>query len=538
MITNFFERRAHHFILLWGWKRNFTAFFAGALLTLTLDPFKFWPFLFISFPIAVWLMDGMIASGGWKNKKGFISSFKIGWWFGFGYFLSSLWWIGNAFLVDADQFIWFMPLAVVLLPACLAIFYGFGFAFASLFWSTGASRILSLAAFLSFSEYLRGHLFTGFPWNALGYTFIPSDEMSQIGSVVGLWGLTWIAIVVGASLATLANPELGWRSKAMPYFSLVLIVAQFSFGIIRLNNAEINFVPGMRLRIIQPNIQQDAKFKPEAKDEILAAYETLSNSIGENGIQLKEISHVVWPESALPVLLENDPQTLNRISQMLPLGVTLLTGAVRVEEPTLPGKHREFYNSLYAINDQSEIVSIYNKKHLVPFGEYLPFQELLESWGLRQLTKLRGGFTPGRKQKAMAVPRAPLVSPLICYEAIFPGEVVNDDERPHWMINVTNDGWFGKTIGPHQHLMQAKMRSIEEGIPMVRAANTGISAVIDSYGRIIRSLPLAKEGFLDSPLPKMSTKTPYSEHRDFIYFIMFGISCLIIVFLSRKERQQ
>jgi apolipoprotein N-acyltransferase len=209
-----------------------------------------------------------------------------------------------------------------------------------------------------------------------------------------------------------------------------------------------------------------------------------------------------------------EAEALAQIADLLPPGTVLIVGAARPASaaPT-PGIVRA-YNSIYVIDHDGAILSVYDKLHLVPFGEYLPFQDFLENLGLMQLTKVRGGYIPGAARKPIAVPRAPPFLPLVCYEIVFPGEAVPPGERPSWLVNLTNDGWFGRSSGPYQHLQQARVRAIEEGLPLVRAANTGVSAVIDPVGRIVRSLPLGAEGILDSPLPRAIEPTPFVRFRD------------------------
>ena len=226
------------------------------------------------------------------------------------------------------------------------------------------------------------------------------------------------------------------------------------------------------------------------------------------------MTHLIWPEFAFPFFLAREADALAQIADLLPQGTVLIVGAARPASmaPT-PGIVRA-YNSVYAIDHDGSILSVYDKLHLVPFGEYLPFQDFLESLGLMQLTKVRGGYVPGTVHKPISVPRAPPFLPLICYEIVFPGEAVPRGERPGWLVNLTNDGWFGNSTGPYQHFQQSRVRAIEEGLPLVRAANTGISAVVDPLGRIVASLPLGIEGVLDAPLPRAIEPTPYVRFGD------------------------
>jgi apolipoprotein N-acyltransferase len=242
---------------------------------------------------------------------------------------------------------------------------------------------------------------------------------------------------------------------------------------------------------------------------------------------------LIWPESAFPFFLAREPDELAEIAQLLHGGTVLITGAVRLAEPVNPTDPLA-YNSIYVIDREGSIASLYDKVHLVPFGEYLPFQDLLESLGLQQLTKQRGGFLAGDRHRLIAVPGAPMALPLICYEIIFPGEVAPKGDRPGWIVNVTNDGWFGISTGPYQHFHQARVRAIEEGLPLVRAANTGISAVVDPLGRVINSLALGSEGVIDAPLPRPVEPPVYTRFGDTPAAILVFVAFMVVIF--RRSR--
>lgn len=528
------EKVAHAIILQWGWRRWTLAMLMGGITSLALPPYNFLPVVFITFPALTWLMDGMIAAGERRSLRALLSAAGLGWAFGFGYFLAGLWWIGNAFLVEGGPTQWLIPLAVVLLPAALAVFTAVGLMLAAWLWSAHPMRLIVLAAGLSIGEWLRGHLFTGFPWNAFGYLFTSSEPISQLAAYGGLWGLTFFTVLVAASPATLIDPKENWRRWLAPVTGLFLLLMAFGAGAYRLNQSELIWSPGVSLRLVQPNIPQDDKFRPELREQVLTTFERLSRQKGENGRTLNEVSHLIWPESPFPFLLSRDEQALRQIGDLLPRGTTLLTGAIRKEAAKEESATETFYNSLYTIADDGTLIQAYDKVHLVPFGEYLPFQTTLEKWGFEQLTRLRGGFTAGTRRETMSVPRAPLVSPLICYEAIFPAQVASRDDRPQWLLNITNDAWFGLTPGPYQHMAQARLRAIEEGLPLVRVSNNGISAVVDPYGRVIRALALGREGILDAPLPKSIRQTFYSKWQDWPFYLGLTISCLLGLISRRK----
>ena len=521
-------------ILSWGWKRAAIALVAGALSSLAMAPFNAWPVLFLTFPVMVWLIDG--AGGG--RMHGLPAAAMAGWWFGLGYFVPGLYWIGYAFLVDAPTFAWLMPFAVLGLPAYLALFPAFGFGLARLIWSKDGSRVIALAASLTASEWLRGHVLTGFPWNAFGYALTNPLALAQVASLIGLWGLTFLSVAIFASPAVLIDGNSrGRRPWVAPVVALLVLIAMGIFGAVRLGLQPTTTVANVKLRIMQPNLQQDVRFNYAAKAEVMRKYLTLSDrASGPQSTGVRDASILIWPESAFPFFLAREADALAQIDDLLPKGTILITGSVRA--PDLPPGTRitRAYNSIYAIDHDGSVLSIYDKLHLVPFGEFLPFQDWMEKLGFVQLTKVQGGFIPGTGRRVMEIPNAPRALPLICYEAIFPDEVAARGDRPGWIINLTNDGWFGISTGPYQHLQQARLRAIEQGLPVVRAANTGISAVIDPMGRIVARLGLGVEGVLDSSLPAAIAPTIYARSGD-IPTAMIVAAALILVIRRRVAKR-
>jgi apolipoprotein N-acyltransferase len=304
----------------------------------------------------------------------------------------------------------------------------------------------------------------------------------------------------------------------------VLTLAVFAgLGAARLAHTPTRLVEGMHLRIMQPNLQQDVRFNYAAKREVMDRYVALSARQG-----LDRVTHLIWPESPFPFFLTREADALAQIARLLPEQTLLLTGAIRLADPNNPTESG-VYNSIYVIDHAGSIRTVYDKVHLVPFGEYLPFGDVLERIGLQTLTEQRGGFLAGDRHRLIAMPGAPSVLPLICYEIIFPGELASVDERPGWIVNVTNDGWFGTSSGPYQHLQQARVTAIEEGVPVARAANTGISAVIDPAGRMVASLPLGSEGVLDTPLPRSIAAPVYARLGDAPAAVLIAIALLAVL---------
>ena len=520
-------------ILAWGWRRRLIALGAGACGALALPPLDLWPLIVVPMTVAVWLIDGAV---GGSTVARFRAAAAAGWWWGFGFFLAGLWWLGAAFLVEADKFAWAMPLGVIALPALLAFFPALGFGLARLAWSSGGGRILTLAVMLSLSEWLRGHVLTGFPWNAYGMMLAGQAQIAQIASVVGLYGLTLLAIAIGAAPATLGTAERTAARWRMPALALLALAGLVGFGIWRVPPGPAPLVAGVKLRLMQPNLPQDAKFNARNSEAILNHYLALSDratSPATPGVQA--VTHLIWPESAFPFLLGRTPQALSRIATLLPPNTTLITGAARAGE-ALPGESRPpIFNSIQVVDDEGTIVSSYDKVHLVPFGEYLPavLERLIRSVGLSEFVSVPGGFAAGTRRLPLAIRGLPPAAPLICYEVVFPGEAAPQGPRAGFMLNLTNDGWFGQTSGPYQHFAQARLRAIEEGLPLVRVANTGISAVTDGYGRTLASLPLGQEGVLDSGLPRAAPATVYGHIADLAYAALLAGFLLMARLLPR-----
>lgn len=496
-----------------------------------MPPVGAWPVLALTLPALVLLLDRAIqnqeANGVWRRMR---AAFVTGWLFGMGYFLAGLWWIGAAFLVQAETFAWLIPFAVLLLPAGLALYVGAACAGASLFWSRGWERILVLAVAITVGEWLRGLLLTGFPWNNFGYALANDLAFAQSAAVIGIIGLCFVTLVVFAMPAVLL--DAGGRARGWPVLICALILAgMWGAGSWRLATTQVESVPDVTLRIMQPDLPQDQKFRYDARDSVMDLYTSLSE--GDDG--LEGITHLFWPEAAFPFFLEREPSAIARIAAMLPPAATLVTGAVRLG-PREGTERPKAYNSIRAIGSDGGFLAVADKVHLVPFGEYLPFQETLESLGVQQLTQYRGGFSPADTRTLMRIPGLPAAVPLICYEAIFPSEVmpvdIGPDERPGFLLNLSNDIWFGLTPGPYQHFEQARLRAVEQGLPLIRGTNNGISAIIDPLGRIEAMLPLGVRGTLDGKLPKALSSTFYSKFGSSMPCALLG-GAIIMVFMLR-----
>ena len=485
------EALAGAVILSWGWPRRLIALAAGACGALALPPFGFAPAMILAFTPAVWLLDG---AAGATRGAAFRAAFADGWWWGFGYFLAGLWWLGSAFLVDADQFLWALPLGVVGLPLLLALFPALGFVLARVLWSPGPGRVFALAAGLSASEFLRANVFTGFPWNEYGMALGQYLWSAQIAAWVGLHGLTLLTVALAAAPATLRARPLAGAALAS--------IALVAFGAWRADLPAPKPVAGVKLRLVQPDIAQGPSFSAANGSTILSGYLKLSDratSPERSGVA--DVTHLFWPESAFPFVLARDAGALARLVDFLRGGAVLVTGAASEEGE---GAKAQYFNSIDIIDREGLAAARYDKHQLVPFGEYLPLRALFERWRIAQFVHVPGGFSPGAGPPVLSVRGLPDALAKVCYEAIFPNEGrVRDGDTASvgYILNITDDGWFGHTAGPYQHFAQARLRAVELGLPLLRVSNTGISAVVDARGRILDQTPLGVETLIDAALP-------------------------------------
>ena len=511
---------------LMGWRRHGFAFLAGAVGALAMAPTDLFLAMVVPMGASVLLLDSA------RTAK---SAALSGWWIGFGYCVGGLWWLGAAFFVEAD-FIWAAPFGVLGLPALLALFFATGFWAAFHMWRRGPSRVLALAAALGGSEWLRGTILTGFPWNSLGMALGDQPVLAQLASIIGMNGLTFIAIVLFAVpvLAFEARGRFGWLQA--PALCLGCVAALYGFGTWRLAAPETPAVPGVTFRLMQPDMPLDDRFSRSHAADIMHRYFELSTKGSyPSASGMAGVTHLVWPETAFPFLLDAEPSARAEIAHILPADTILIAGAVRAEDGG-DGEGRIYFNAIQTMNAEGMIVETADKAHLVPFGEYLPFSGLLASLGLRQFVHAPGGFTPAHQRSVMTIQGLPPVVPLVCYEAIFPTEVIPEGAaRPGLLLNLTNDAWFGLTPGPYQHFAQARLRAIEQGLPLVRSANNGISAIIDGYGRTIALLPLGNSGVVDGYLPQALSPTFYSTlPRWPIAGLFYGILTIGILMTKRQ----
>lgn len=526
-------------MLSYGWRRFLLLLLAGAVSALSMPPLFVLPALFVGMPILVWCLDGAERLGGLRRILG--PAFVIGFAFGLGYFTVALHWLGAAFIQEGGIFIALMPLAIVGLAAILALFWGVGAAIAHLFWTGGVLRIVTLATFLAAAEWLRGHLFTGFPFDLLGYALTANDEMMQLASVVGVYGLTFIAALIAMTPALIwPADERGLVSRLLPFFLAIgVIAAQIGYGNWRLSAIEVTERTDIKVRLVQPMILDHADWAVADPAHIMDRLISLSETkLTPTDPGLIGVTHLVWPESVFPFFLTDYPDALARIARMLPEDALLLTGAPRapLDSDGLPIPDNPGYNAILAIDSNGEIVASYDKSHLVPFGEYLPFAEFWKLFGIRQFVPGTNGWAPGNGRRLMTPPGTPPLLALVCYEAIFPGDI-GEVDRAELILNITNDAWFDGSVGPAQHAHHARLRSVETGLPMLRAANSGTTLVVDPLGRATARLAEQEVALVDAvPANALAGGTLYNRLGDWPFLAILLLGAGLSAFAAWRER--
>jgi apolipoprotein N-acyltransferase len=463
-----------------GLRADLAALGLGALAAAALPPFHVIPVLLVAVPGLLVLVDAAASPR---------SAARRGWWFGLGHHVVGLYWITEAILYEVGRFWWLVPLAVPAVAATLALFIGLACGVARVA-PPGWPRILAFAGAWTLADLARQFVLTGFPWNPWGSVWeVPGtvgDVFIQPAAWIGAPGLTL------ATLLLAALPLLGWRWRigGAAVFALWAVS-----GLIRLGADVPSPTPPLTVVLLQGNVAQGQKFDQDFAVRIFRHYLSLTASARTTGPAV-----FIWPETAFPGYLEID-EPARRVIEETSGGTPSLIGGVRFDAQRRPR------NSLFAVLDGGVLGGVYDKWHLVPFGEYIP------DWLPLPIMVMPGnGFASGPGPRTLHVPGLPPFGPLICYEAIFSGQIVDRQDRPAWLVNVTNDAWFGNSTGPRQHLAAARMRAVEEGLPLLRAANTGISAAFDARGHELGRLGMQQTGTLVVALPAALPATPFARY--------------------------
>ncbi len=508
-----------------GWRRYGLAFLLGVATVASLPPMDMTPILVATFPGLLWLDDGSAGPG---------ASFRLGYCFGCGFFIAGLYWIAGALFVDIADFWWLVPPAVVGLPALLALYIGLALLvthLAARHWRLPPpARVFAFALAWTAAEWVRGHAFTGFPWNLIGYAwsggFPGAIAVLQSVAWIGIYGLGFLTVLAASLPALLGSPSLAplspGRRLAPAIGAVLLILAPASLGAIRLETSPAAS-SGIWLRIVQPSTPQSLKWAPGAATTNFQRLLLLSSAAAA-----RPIAAVLWPEAAVPFFLGRDLPARMAIAAIAPEHGYVITGALRANPP--PGPVEQVWNSLEALNADAAIVARYDKAHLVPFGEYVPFRKFLP---FKKITAGTLDLSAGRGPRTMRLPGLPAFAPLICYEVIFPGAVVDDAARPSWMLNLTDDAWYGRSSGPFQHFAIARTRAVEEGLPLVRVANNGVSGVIDANGRVPARVNLDAIGHADVELPAAGQPTLFARAGGWMLLATLFLGAMPVLFRLR-----
>lgn len=483
-----------------GFARISVALFCGAVSTLGFAPFDAWPVTLIAFVLLIWLLEGAATPG---------TAFKTGWWFGLGQNAIGLYWIAVAFQFQGNMPAWLGHVAVLLLSATVAIYIALAAWATARLATSRLSRVLLFAVFWTLFEWLRGYLFGGFPWNPVGAIWANWLPMAQLTALTGVFGLSFITLIAFALIALpVGDPGTTVRPALI---GAALLAAVGALGLARLGPTPDFQQAAQQVHIVQANIGQDQKWDEASFRNNFYLYLRMTRqAISERGPGL-----VIWPETAIPNLIEEEITTRYLMARALDGPGLIFTGGLRVDRDA-NGYATAARNSLLVLDDRGHVAATYDKAHLVPFGEYLPLRGLMERLGLSRLAPGGIDFTPGPGPRTLTVEGAPPVSPLICYEGIFPGQVVDRRQRPAWLLNVSNDAWFGESTGPYQHLALNRLRAIEEGLPLVRSTPTGVSAVFDGKGRLVEALGHGRRAVLTAPLPAPEPATIFARLGDLV----------------------
>ncbi|HVH77018.1 MAG TPA: apolipoprotein N-acyltransferase [Stellaceae bacterium] len=513
-------RVAQELALLSGGRRYGLGLLLGALAAAALPPIDLTPLVFVAFPCILWLDSG--SAGAW-------ASFRLGWVFGFGFFVAGMYWVAAALFVDIARFWWLVPFAVAGLPALLALCVGAAFLAAHVgsrgLGLSATARAVFFAVAWSAFEWVRGHALSGLPWNLIGYAwaggFPGATAVLENVAWIGIYGLSFLTVLAAALPALLGAPSLAPMSRtarAAPAIAAALLVlVPAAAGALRLARSPTRFT-ATRLRLVQPSIPQSLKWDPRRTAANFRRLLALSAAPAR-----RPLAAILWPEAAVIFPLDRDGAARQAIAGVAPKGGYVLTGVLRGNPP--PAPLDKFWNSIEAVDGSGRILAHYDKTHLVPFGEYVPLREVLPL-PLKKVTAGSVDLSAGRGPRTIALKGLPPFAPIICYEAIFPGAIVDERDRPEWLFNVTNDAWYGHSSGPYQHFAIARTRAIEEGLPLVRVANNGISGVVDAAGRVVARIDLDDVGYADVALPAAGPRTLYSWAGDRLFFAMLVLALL------------
>lgn len=492
------------------------AFLLGALAALGLAPVGWWPVTIAAFAA----IPAIFLSAQSARQAGF-----IGWAFGFGWFLPALVWIVEPFLVDIATHGWMAPFVLVLFSGGMALFWTAAFWAGFRIGQTSLTRIIALVLALSLAEFGRAYVLTGFPWAGVAQIWV-NTNVARLLAWIGPHGLALLTMSVPFGTGYALIMAKGTRSRLLALLPAVIIFG----GVLSANYAsddQTSPVTDATIRLIQPNAPQHQKWHPDYIPVFFRRSIDFTAAAPQPGQPQPDL--IVWPETSIPMVFHAADPAFDVIVDAA-RGTPVVAGIQRIVGERL-------YNSLVYLDGEGNVGASYDKHHLVPFGEYIPLGDTASRFGWHGLASGEGdGFSAGPGPQLISLGPLGKALPLICYEAVFPQDVGGTHERPEFLLLITNDAWFGNYSGPYQHLAQAQMRAVEQGLPMIRVANTGISAMIDPLGRITSSLPLGKAGYVDARLPAPLPPTLYSKTGDLPLFLLLLAATLGFVGLQHRRR--
>jgi apolipoprotein N-acyltransferase len=502
--------------------KNFIAASFGAFMALAFAPIYFFIAAIISLSALYLLLERT------ENKK---TVFLLGFFFGFGHFLAGIYWISISLLVDAAHFAWLIPFALILIPSALAIYLGlfalsYHIIIKKLCCNFAFQKIFIFACCWLIFEILRANLFTGFPWNLIGYAWMFDLHFAQLAAIFGIYGLSFLAVLIALMPVLFYQKKISFFDKIFAGIIFMILISSWIFGYYHIDEKKLIFDSKTKIRLVQANIKQEMKWDENEKYKNLLKHIELTNSK-----DLSEVMAVIWSETSVPYVIDDNDKLLQILNEAMPNSGILITGGLRLNYLDLEKSQiADVWNSIFVIN-HGGIKQHYDKHHLVPFGEYVPLQKFLPF--IDKITGGGVGFSEGNGVKTLLTENFSF-SPLLCYEVIFSDKILDKKNHPDLLINLTNDAWFGISSGPYQHFDMARMRAIEYGTALIRVAGTGITAMIDPFGRVVKKINLNEMGIIDVDLIKNNQITIY-EKNGCLPLILLIISLFIIIVTLSKS---
>lgn len=494
----------------------------GSLSSFSLPPYNFIFINFITYSFFLYLIILFE-----EKKVKLFNFFFLGFAFGYGYFASSLYWVSHSLTFD-KQLTFLIPVVIFSLPALLAVFYGFAVIIIHSFIKRDYVFLLIFSISLSVFEYLRGILFTGFSWNLISYTWSFSLENIQILKFIGTYTFNFFSILIFSIYFNSLWPVQFKKILINSVFIFIVLISNYLFGKIIIKNTEFNYYKDVKVKIVQPNIDIAKTWGVENEKRNLNTLLALSK------VNKDEKTLIVWPEG---MIQQTNPKDLYKYKEYFNKNFSKNHFVVLgVTNPSISNNKINFYNSLVVLNNNAEIVSVYNKIKLVPFGEFIPFENLLAKWGLKKITFGYSSFSSGIERKEIRIFNNLSFLPLLCYEIIYSGDLKLNSNDYNLIINISEDGWFGDSIGPYQHLVHAIFRAVEQGVPIVRSTNKGMSVFISPNGKIMNSLELNKSGFIDLNLFFLKEKTLFSMLENYIFYFIILLSIIFVIALRKLNK--